>query len=404
MTPLLEGLRIVEYTAFIAAPLAGLTLAQLGAEVIRVDPVGGNVDIDRWPLTAEGRSLYWAGLNKGKRSVEIDVRSAEGRGLLRDLILSAGAFLTNLPVPGELGWDALSAARPDLLMLVLEGSSDGTTAVDYTVNCAAGYPLVTGPATPEAPVNHVFPAWDAVAGLTLATGLLAAERRRLLTGRGELIRLALSDAAFAMVGNLGHLAEVEVNGRDRPALGNDLYGAFGRDFGCADGRRVMVVAVTPRQWRALVQATGTGAAMAAIAAETGLDLDDEGARFRLRDRLAAALAPWFAARPLDGVRAAFAGTAVCWGPYQSFSQLLAEDPRCSEANPVFARVDHPGIGPHLTPGTPLRMREAGGVPPAACPRLGQDTAAVLSRDLGLGADRVASLRAAGIIGSPDTDP
>ncbi len=378
MTTLLQGLRVVEYSAFIAAPLCGLTLAQLGAEVIRVDPLGGNVDIDRWPVTAGGRSLYWAGLNKGKRSVTLDLKSPEGRATLRELILSAGAFLTNLPVSGDLGWESLSKARPDLIMLVLEGNPDGSTAVDYTVNCATGYPLVTGGATPDAPVNHVFPAWDAVAGLSLATGLLAAERRRLLTGRGELIRLALSDAAFAMVGNLGHLAEVEVNGQDRPSLGNDLYGAFGRDFGCRDGRRVMVVAVTPRQWRALVAATGTAEAMAAMAAETGLDLDDEGNRFAVRDRLGAILSPWFADRALPELRDAFAGTAVCWGPYQSFAQLLREDPRCSEANPVFARVDHPGIGPHLTPGSPLRLADAERVPPAACPILGQDTEAVLA--------------------------
>ena len=86
----LRGLRIVEFPAFIAAPLGGLTLAQLGADVIRVDPVGGNIDIGRWPLDAEGRSLYWASLNRGKRSVEIDVRKAQGKRLLSELITAPG--------------------------------------------------------------------------------------------------------------------------------------------------------------------------------------------------------------------------------------------------------------------------------------------------------------------------
>src|SRR6478609_3304296 len=100
----LHGLRIIEFPAFIAAPLGGLTLAQLGADVIRVDPIGGNIDIGRWPLNAEGRSLYWASLNRGKRSVEIDLRRPEGKHLLHEMITAPGEggaiFITNLPVDG----------------------------------------------------------------------------------------------------------------------------------------------------------------------------------------------------------------------------------------------------------------------------------------------------------------
>src|SRR5438128_605240 len=122
-TPVLKGLRVVEFPAFIAAPLGGLTLAQLGADVIRVDPPGGNIDIDRWPLNAEGRSLYWASLNRGKRSVEINVRSAEGTRLLRDLITApgegGGIFVTNLPVSGELAYEALAKIRNDVIMVQL---------------------------------------------------------------------------------------------------------------------------------------------------------------------------------------------------------------------------------------------------------------------------------------------
>ncbi len=83
---LLSGLRVIEFSAFVAAPSAGLALAQLGADVIRVDPRGGNIDLKRLPLNADGRSLYWSSLNRGKRSVELDVRSAEGRALLQRLI------------------------------------------------------------------------------------------------------------------------------------------------------------------------------------------------------------------------------------------------------------------------------------------------------------------------------
>ena len=102
------------------------------------------------------------------------------------------------------------------------------------------------------PLNSVLPAWDAIMGGLAATGILAAERHRTRTGEGQLIRLALSDVAFAMVGNLGRIAEVQVGGQDAERDGNYLYGAFGHDFGTSDGRRVMVVALTGRQWTALV--------------------------------------------------------------------------------------------------------------------------------------------------------
>src|SRR6185369_13965951 len=87
---MLSGLRIVEVSAFVAAPLCGLTLAQLGADVIRIDPPGGNIDIGRLPRAPSGRSLYWSSLNRGKRSVEIDFRKPEGKALVRRILASSG--------------------------------------------------------------------------------------------------------------------------------------------------------------------------------------------------------------------------------------------------------------------------------------------------------------------------
>ena len=91
MSGILAGMRVVEIAAFIAAPMAGVTLAQMGAEVIRIDPIGGGLDYRRWPVTAGGSSLYWAGLNKGKRSVTLDLRSPAGRELAAALITAPGA-------------------------------------------------------------------------------------------------------------------------------------------------------------------------------------------------------------------------------------------------------------------------------------------------------------------------
>ncbi|MGL6111938.1 MAG: CoA transferase [Rubrivivax sp.] len=396
----LHGLRVVEFSAFVAAPSAGLALAQLGAEVIRIDPLGGNIDIKRLPLNADGRSLYWASLNRGKRSVELDVRSAAGRELMQQLICAPGdgppVFLTNLAVDGELSYAALSKIRPDLVMVQLSGSPDGSSAVDYTVNCAAGFPGITGSGR-DGPVNHVLPAWDVTAGQMLALAVLAAERHWRLTGQGQHVGLALSDVAMATVANLGYLADVELNGTQRHADGNLLYGAYGDSFVCADGRHAMVVAITQRQWSALLRATGLQDALPAAAAALGCKLDTEAARYAARGLISTALRPWFAARTLAEVGAAFSDRSLLWGPYRSFEQMLAEDPRCSEANPMFCRTEHPGVGRFLTATSPLQFGAVARLTPGLAARLGEHTRPVLRQLLGLDEDTLATLQAAGTI-------
>ena len=396
----LSGLRIIEFSAFVAAPSAGLTLAQLGADVIRVDPPGGNIDIDRAPLNAQSKSLYWASLNRGKRSVELDVRSAQGRALMQRLICAPGpgpaVFLTNLSVDGELSYAALSAIRPDLIMVQLSGSPDGSAAVDYTVNCAAGFPGITGSGR-DGPVNHVLPAWDVIAGQMLALAVLAAERHWRATGQGQHVKLALSDVAMATAANLGYLADAELNGTQRRADGNFLYGAYGDSFVCSDGRHAMVVAITDRQWQALLRATGLQESLPRAAQALGHRLDDETGRYAARELVSTALRPWFAARTLAEVAAAFTDRALLWGPYRSFNQMLAEDPRCSEANPMFRRTAHPGVGEFLTATTPLDFGATPRLPPGLAPRLGEHTRATLSQMLGLDDEALQALERTGTI-------
>ena len=139
-------------------------MAALGADVIRVDPPGGGIDIERWPVR-DGRSLYWAGLNQGKRSVVIDPRTEVGQHQIAHLITApgegGGILLTNLPVREWNSYTELSKLRGDLIMVAITGDPDGRAAVDYTVNAAAGFPWLTGPEGSEGPINHVLPAWDA---------------------------------------------------------------------------------------------------------------------------------------------------------------------------------------------------------------------------------------------------
>jgi 2-methylfumaryl-CoA isomerase len=399
---ILQGMRVVEGSAFVAAPLGGMTLAQLGADVIRFDQIGGGLDQHRWPLAASGQSLFWAGLNKGKRSIQLDLTSDAGRELATALIVAAGLLVTNFPARGWLGFEGLRARRPDLIMVALTGNPDGSSEVDYTVNPATGFPWATGPRNLSEPLNSVLPAWDVAMGTLATTGLLAAERHRTLTGEGGLVRLSLSDVAFAMVGNLGRIAEAQLGGHDQPKDGNYLYGAFGHDFATRDDRRLMVVALTARQWRALRDATAIGEACTVIEQVTDHDLDTETGRYEARDLIAALLRPWFAARDLSEIREHFAGTGVSWGPYQTFRQLVTEDPRCSTANPLFERVDQPGIGSYLTPGSPIWHDALERVPVRRAPVLGEHTDEVLADVLGLTDAEIGRLHADGVVANAES--
>jgi 2-methylfumaryl-CoA isomerase len=280
-SPILAGLRVVELSAFVAAPLGGATLAALGADVIRVDPPGGGIDIDRWPLH-RGRSLYWAGLNQGKRSVTIDTRTEVGQRQVAGLIAApgegGGIVLTNLPVKGWSSYVELSKLRRDLIMVVITGDRDGGTAVDYTVNAALGFPRLTGPEDHDGPVNHVLPAWDGMTGFLAALAILAAERHRRLHGEGQLVELSLSDVGLAVAGHLGLIGEAMLEAQPRGRFGNDVYGTFGRDFGTRDRRRVMVLALTVRQWASLGEATGLARDFAALEARVGADFRKEADR------------------------------------------------------------------------------------------------------------------------------
>src|SRR5262245_2516002 len=400
---LLSGLRVVEGSAFVAAPLGGLTLAQLGADVIRFDTIGGGLDYQRWPVTDEGVSLYWAGLNKGKRSVALDLSRAEGRELATALITApgddAGVFLSNFPAQGWLADDRLRAHRPDLVYLNIIGNPDGSTAVDYTVNASSGIATATGPVGSLLPVNHALPAWDIATGLNAAIGLLAAERHRRTTGEGQFISLSLADVAFTMVANLGFLAQAQLTHENRPPLGNDMYGAFGRDFPTKDGRRVMVVAISLNQWQTLVRATGVEEHLPQIERAFQADFRREEDRYRAPDAIAAAMKPWFETRTLDDVRKALDEHGVCWGPYQTFTQLLDDDWRASAENPVFGNLVQPGIGSLLTPTSPLRFADVVNEPPGTAPLLGTHTDEVLEEVLGLSPQEVGRLHDEGLVAS-----
>jgi 2-methylfumaryl-CoA isomerase len=397
MNQLLQGMRIVEASAFVAAPSCALHLAQCGAEVIRIDQIGGGPDFHRWPLApSSGASLYWEGLNKSKKSVAIDLSRPEGRELALRIATApgdqAGMFVTNYPVDGFLAYEHLRKRRDDLICVRIMGWPDGRPAVDYTVNAAVGVPAMTGPTEDPRPVNHVLPAWDLMAGAYAAFSLLAAERARRSDGQGREVRVALSDIAIASLGHLGQIGEVQTTGADRARHGNELYGAFGRDFLTRDGTRLMVVALTPRQWSGLLKALELTSRVAQLESELGVHFDrHEAVRFEHRDRLLPLVESAIAARTAAEVAAAFEADAVCWGPYQTLRQAVSTDPYFTADNPLLTTIAHPSGHEYLTPGAAATLAHEPRRPPVAAHKLGSDTDQVLADVLQLSSREIARL-------------
>lgn len=405
MYDLLKGLRVVEGAAFVAGPTCGLYLAQMGAEVIRFDNIGGGPDFKRWPLSHEGKSLYWEGLNKSKKSVAIDLTSPQGRELAQRLAAApgedGGLFVTNFPVDGFLSYEKLSAIRPDLICVRVMGWADGSQGMDYTINSALGLPLMTGPVGDDRPVNHVLAAWDLLTGAYCAFTLVSALLARMKGRGGREIRAPLSDIGAATMANLGFTAETLLSGHQRPRMGNDIFGAFGRDFTTKDGVKLMLLAITPKQWSKALETLGIVAEVATMEAELGVSFAvDEGLRFTHRARLYPLFERAFAARTAAELTPAFDAGGVTWGAYQTLEAAL-EDPRLFKANPIFQDVRHPSGLTYPAPGAMATIPQDARAEVAPAPILGQHTDEVLAEVLKMSGGEIARLHDAKVVAGPD---
>lgn len=395
MYPLLSGLRIVEASSFVASPTAGLYMAQMGAEVVRIDQIGGGPDFHRWPKAANGASLYWENLNRAKKSVALDLGRPEGRELLKALAVATGQLVTNFPVDGFLSHEKLAAKRADLITVRVMGIADGGPALDYTVNSAVGFPDLTG--NGPGPVNHVLPAWDLLTGAYAAFAMMAALHHRGATGAGQEVRIPLSDVAIGTVANLGMLAEVLDTGDNRERLGNAVYGAFGRDFVTADNVRLMIMAITPRQWAGLVKVLDIAGEIAVIESIRRVSFaKDEGVRFEHRDALFPLVEARVSNRMYDDLKVAFDANGCCYGSYQTMKQA-ARDSVLVGNNPIFSESRNPSGLAYPAAGAMASIPQLDRQPAASAPRLGEHTDRILETVLGLSSGAIATLHDKGLV-------
>ncbi len=406
MYDLLSGLSIIEVSSFVASPTAGLYCAQMGAEVIRVDHVAGGLDYDRAMLTTEGRSLSWENLNRAKKSVALDLQSPQGRELCVELARKTGQMITNLPMNSFLSHVKIAEGRADLISVRIMGWHDGRQAMDFTVNAASGYPLMTGPAewdpATAPPVNQVLPAWDFITGAYCAFALLAALRHRDATGEGSELRVPLGDVAIGTMANAGAMAEMLYRGGNRERLGNAIWGAFGRDFRSRDGKRFMVAVLTAKQWRGLVEAFAVKDEIAALEGRLGLSFTTSDAnRFDHREKLFDLFQQVAERFDYTELASRLGAAGATFERYRTMYEA-ANDPALVADNPLFGPSPaNPSGFAYPAPRSFANIpgREAGD--PCAAPYLGEHSEEVLAERLGMASGEIARLIDRGVVATSD---
>lgn len=375
----LQGVRVLDLTRVLAGPLCTMTLGDLGAEVIKIERPGAGDDTRAWgPPWSDGpdgrESAYYLCVNRNKRSAAVDLKTGEGRALVRRLAADADVLVENY-APGTmegwgLGYEELSADNPGLVYCSVTGyASDGPEAgrpgYDFAVQARAGWMAVTG--EPEgAPTKAGVAVVDVLTGQNAAIAVLAALVERARSGRGQRVEVSLFDSALAGLVNVTQAALV--TGREPRRWGNAHativpYQAFqGSD-------RAFVVAVgNDAQWRRLCEVMGADA----LAADPRFATNP--GRVEHRDELVPVLADLFGARPAGEWLERMEAAGVPCAPVQSVGEAL-RDPVLRERAGLW-EMEGGSFGTVKTIASPLRL---GRTPPALhrpAPALGQHTAEV----------------------------
>jgi crotonobetainyl-CoA:carnitine CoA-transferase CaiB-like acyl-CoA transferase len=254
----LEGIRVVEFSHMVMGPAAGLVLADLGAEVIKVEPEGKGDPTRYLKSTGAG---FFASFSRNKKSVTLDLASEEGIGAAKKLTGTADVFLENFR-PGALegkglGYAALSKVNPRLIYCSLKGFLTGPyekrTALDEVVQMMSGLAYMTGPV--GKPLRAGAPVNDMMGGMFGAIAILAALRERDMTGKGQYVQSGLFENAAWLVST--HMMQHVVSGREPEPMsaGKRAWGVYDI-FDSADGVRIFIGVVTERQWEIFTRALG----------------------------------------------------------------------------------------------------------------------------------------------------
>ena len=373
----LHGLRVLELGQLIAGPFAGKTLADFGADVIKIEPADGGDPLRKWRLLREGTSVWWEVQSRNKRSVALDLRSAEGQTAVRALAVDADVLIENFK-PGTLegwglGWDVLHAANPKLIMLRISGYGQtgpyrGKPGFGVLGEAMGGLRHLTGEPG-RVPVRVGVSIGDTLAALHGVIGVLMALRHREVNGgQGQMIDVALYESVFNVMESL--LPEYDAFGAVRGAAGSALPGiAPSNAYRCKGGAYVLVAGNGDSIFRRLMTAIDRDD----LGADLGLARND--GRVARVAEIDDAVQAWTLQRSIDEVIDVLDAAGVPVGRIYSVADI-ATDPQYLARQMVLQTADAegrplkvPGIVPKLA-ATPGRLR-------TPAPRLGQHNDTVL---------------------------
>lgn len=391
----LRGVRVIEMGQLIAGPFAGKTMGEFGADVIKIEAPGSGDPLRNWRMIKEGTSVWWQVQSRNKRSIALDLRSAEGQDIARKLIAEADVLIENFR-PGTLegwgmGWEALSAINPGLVMLRISGYGQTGPYRDLPGFGAIGEAMgglrhLTGEPD-RVPVRCGVSIGDTLAALHGTIGVLTAlYHRKVNGGKGQVIDVALHEAVFNVMESL--LPEYSAFGAVREAAGSALPGiAPSNAYRCNDGY-VLIAGNGDSIFKRLMAVIGRDD----LAHDPAL-ADNAGRVVRVAE-IDAAISVWTATRPITEVLDLLGGARVPAGKVYT-AKDIAEDPHYRARDMILAQstrdgydLEVPGIVPKLL-GTPGSVR-------TSAPGLGDDTDGVL-RELGLSETDIAALRTKGVV-------
>jgi CoA:oxalate CoA-transferase len=396
---LLAGIRVLDLGRFIAAPYAGQLLADLGAEVVRVERPRPEPDRERGPYL-DGQSIYFVTLNRGKRSLAFDMFSAAGRQLLDQLIGQADVLIQNYAprTARDLGFttERLLALNPRLIVLSITGyGSDGPdaerVAFDGLAQARSGAMACNGTGQPF--LNHL-PYVDFSTALYGSFGVMAALYERERTGQGQCVEVSLMETVSAFVGSYGLIAEALLNGTPRHQQGNALVFGLGDCIQTRDGEFVVFNCIGTMFAR-LCEMIGHPELLADARFRT------DASRYMHRALLMPYITAWAGALTTAEILAAAQQFRL---PFEKVSTVdeLARDAH-AEARGMFPRVTQPGMGaiPIARQAMTLSAHDRPQWGPA--PAIGADTEAILSAWLGYTAAQIEALREQGIFSAVGRD-